>query len=144
DRDDVRMREAGRALRLAAEALDELLVVRVPVVEDLDRDPPPELLVLGEVDVRHSPGTEAPDHLVAPVEERPDQGVRYRHGPSKGRDFTVAAGVPASPVWRWGRQSSRRSRAGAPKPPRWLREGPPQVRTRRTRPYSCARSRFPR
>ena len=40
DRDDARVREPGGVLRLAAEALDELLVARVPVVEDLDRDAP--------------------------------------------------------------------------------------------------------
>ena len=54
DRDDVRVREAGRVGRLSAEALDELLVVRVPRVEHLDRDPASELLVLGEVDVGHA------------------------------------------------------------------------------------------
>ena len=55
DRDDVRVREAGRVRRLAAEALDELLVVRVPVVEDLDRDAAAELLILGEVHVAIPP-----------------------------------------------------------------------------------------
>src|SRR6516225_2198849 len=38
DRDDVRVVERGRVLRLAAEALDELSVVPVAAVEDLDRD----------------------------------------------------------------------------------------------------------
>ena len=64
------MRERGGVLRLAAEALDELLVVRVAVVEDLDRDPAAELLVLGEVDVRHPAGAELAHDLVATVEER--------------------------------------------------------------------------
>ena len=49
------MRQARRVLGLAAEALDELLVVRVAVVEDLDRDAAAELLVLGEVDVAMPP-----------------------------------------------------------------------------------------
>src|SRR2546429_639474 len=49
DGDDVGMRERGRVLRLAGEALDELVVVRVALVEDLDRHPPAQLLVLGEV-----------------------------------------------------------------------------------------------
>jgi hypothetical protein len=53
DRDDVRVRERGGVLRLAPKALDELFVVRVLVVQDLDRDATPELLVLCEVDVRH-------------------------------------------------------------------------------------------
>src|SRR5581483_3979815 len=69
-----------RALRLAAEALDELLVGRVPVVEQLQRNRPAELLVLGEVHVRHPARPElAPDH-VAPVEDAVDEGVVRRHG----------------------------------------------------------------
>ena len=44
------MREPGGVLRLAAEALDELLVAGVPVVEDFDRDSAAELLVGGEID----------------------------------------------------------------------------------------------
>jgi hypothetical protein len=40
--------------RLAPEPLDELDVVRVALVEDLDRDLAAELLVLGEPDVRHA------------------------------------------------------------------------------------------
>ena len=75
DRDDVRVRQAGGVLRLAAEALDELLVARVTVVEDLDRDVPAELLVLGEVHVGHPAGAELPHDPVAPVEERVDQRV---------------------------------------------------------------------
>ena len=43
---------------------------RVAVVEDLDRDAPAELLVLGEVDVRHPARAELADDPVAPVEER--------------------------------------------------------------------------
>ncbi len=79
DRDDVRVREAGGVLRLAAEALDERLVVRVAVVQDLDRNPAPELLVLGQVDVCHPARAELPDDPVAPVEERVDQGVDESH-----------------------------------------------------------------
>ena len=80
DRDDARVREPGGVLRLAAEALDELLVARVPVVEDLDRDAPSELLVRGEIDVRHPTGAQLPDDQVAPVEERVDEGIARRHG----------------------------------------------------------------
>ena len=47
------MVEARGALRLAAETLDELLVRCVAVVQQLQRHAPPELLVLGEIDVRH-------------------------------------------------------------------------------------------
>ena len=81
DRDDVRMVERGGVLRLAAEPLDELLVVRVAVVEDLDRDAAAELLILREVDVGHPAGAELADDLVAPVEERVDEGVARGHGP---------------------------------------------------------------
>ena len=38
DRDDVRVVQAGGALRLAPEPLDELRVVRVPLVQQLERD----------------------------------------------------------------------------------------------------------
>src|SRR5207344_620295 len=80
DRDDVRMVERGRVLRLAPEALDELVVVPVAAVEDLDRDAAPELLVLGEVDVGHPTRAELALDPVAPVEQRVDEGVAYRHG----------------------------------------------------------------
>ncbi len=76
DGDDVRVREAGRGLRLAPEALDEEVVAGVAVVEDLDGDAAPELLVLGEVDVRHAAGAELSQDPVAAVEERVDEGVR--------------------------------------------------------------------
>ena len=78
DGDDVRVREPGCRLRLAAEALDEEVVARVALVEDLDRDAAPELLVLGEVDVGHAAGAELPQDPVAAVEERVDEGVRER------------------------------------------------------------------
>src|SRR5262245_4043045 len=73
------MRQPGRALRLPAEALDELLVLRVPLVEHLDRDAAAELLVLGQIDVRHPAGTELSEHAVAPVEDLVDEGVGGRH-----------------------------------------------------------------
>ena len=74
------MRETCGVLRLAAETLDELIVARVPVVEDLDRDAPAQHLVLGEIDVRHPARAELPQDAIAPVEERVDQGVGNRHG----------------------------------------------------------------
>ena len=58
DRDDVRMREPRGVRRLAAEALDELLVVRVAPVQHLDRDATAQLLVLCEVDVGHAAAAE--------------------------------------------------------------------------------------
>ena len=74
------MVERGGVLRLAAEALDELVVVRVAAVEDLDRDPAAELLVIGEVDVGHPAGAELAHDLVAPVEERVDERVATATG----------------------------------------------------------------
>ena len=55
--------------RLAAEALDELLVVRIARVQHLDGDPAPELLVLGEVHVGHAAAAELARDAVAPREE---------------------------------------------------------------------------
>ena len=95
DRDDVRMRERGRVLRLAAEALDELLVVRVAVVEDLDRDAAAELLVLGEVDVRHPAGAKLAHDLIATVEEGADERVRDGHESLQGSRRLSRAGGPA-------------------------------------------------
>jgi hypothetical protein len=84
DRDDVRVRERGGALRLAAEPLDELVVARVALVEDLDRHAPAEHLVLGEVDVRHAAAPDPLEDPVAPVEERVDQRVGDGHAAPTG------------------------------------------------------------
>jgi len=65
------VRERRRVLGLPAEALDELVVVRVAVVQDLDRDPAAELLVLREVDVRHPARAELADDLIAPSKSVP-------------------------------------------------------------------------
>ena len=82
DRDDVRVRECRGRLGLAAEPLHEELVGRVAVVQDLDRDPPAELVVFREVDVGHSARAEAPDDAVATVEDGIDEGVRDVRHPS--------------------------------------------------------------
>ena len=74
------MGETGSVFRLAAEALDELVVVRVAVVEDLDRDAATELLVLREVDVRHPARAELAHDRVTAVEKRADERVRDGHG----------------------------------------------------------------
>jgi hypothetical protein len=73
------MAQPGRVLGLPAEALDERVVGRVAVVQDLDRDPAAELLVLGEVDVRHSARAELALDAIAAVEDGADQGVRDGH-----------------------------------------------------------------
>ena len=69
DRDDVRVGESGRVRCFAAEALDELLVVRVALVQDLDGHAATELLVLGEVHVGHAAATELPRDAVTAGEE---------------------------------------------------------------------------
>jgi hypothetical protein len=79
DGDDVGMRERRRRLGLAPEALDEKLVVRVAIVQDLDRHAATEILVLCEIDVRHPAGPELADDPVAAVEERVDERVGNRH-----------------------------------------------------------------
>ena len=71
DRDDVRVGEAGGVRRLAAEALDELLVVRVALVKHLHGDVASELLILGQPDVGHPTGAELALQPVAVCEECP-------------------------------------------------------------------------
>ena len=66
-RDDVRVRELGDRTRFAPEALDVLLVVAVPLVEDLQRDLALEQAVVGPVDRGH-PTT--PDELLELVAAR--------------------------------------------------------------------------
>ncbi len=79
DRDDVRMRKGRGRLGLSAEALDEEIVVRVAIVQDLDRDAAAEVLVLGEVDVCHPAGAELAHDAVAAVEKSVDERVGARH-----------------------------------------------------------------
>ena len=59
-----------------AEALDELLVLCVAVVERLDGDAPTELLVLREVDGRHAARAELSHDEVAAVEDLVGLGCR--------------------------------------------------------------------
>ncbi len=70
DPDHVRVLEPGRRLRLALEALDELLVLREAVVQDLDRHVAVELGVLREPDVRHPARADLPIEPVALVDHR--------------------------------------------------------------------------
>ena len=55
------MVQAGGAARLAAEALDELLVVGVAVEQHLEGDLPPEQPVVGQVDVGHAAAAQLAD-----------------------------------------------------------------------------------
>src|SRR5438128_3839833 len=87
DRNDARVVETRRALRLPPEPLDELLVGGVPVVQELQRDAAAELLVLGEVHIRHPARSELPlDHITG-IERASDQCVAQAHGfPATGFD----------------------------------------------------------
>ena len=84
---------------LTAEALDELLVVRVARVQHLDCDPAAELLVLGQVHVGHAAAAELARDAVAASEEGAGEGVLCRHGRCKEclevRDSPSPAGLPA-------------------------------------------------
>src|SRR4051794_41501088 len=104
------MVETRCPLRFAAEALDELVVGRVPVVQELERDASTELLVLGQVDVRHPARAQlALDHVAA-VGRPAGQGIPGGHTdpaysfPAPGRlcslrCFAVGAGTgPPKPV----------------------------------------------
>ena len=70
DAHDVRVLEPGRRTRLAPEALDELLVLREPAVEHLERHLAAEVGVLGAVDVRHPARADPADDAVARVDQR--------------------------------------------------------------------------
>ncbi len=71
DADDVRVLEAGRGLGLAAEALDELLVLREAVVQHLDRDVAIEFVVVRQPDVGHASRAELVLDHVALVDHGP-------------------------------------------------------------------------
>ena len=99
DADDVGVLEAGGRGGLAAEALDELLVLGEAAVEQLQRHPAAELLVLGAVDVGHAARAEAVEHPVAPVDDRVALDALHLTPPAP-------AGLP----WRSARRSPRPSR----------------------------------
>ncbi len=145
DRDDVRVVERGGVLGLAAEALDELVVVPVTAVEDLDRDAAAELLVLGEVDVGHPAGAELALDPVAPVEKGVDERVAYRHVRLKGRDMLSCAGVFRGWPWRSAPRPRRRSRSAASRRRQRRRSaGCRPARSRRTTRRRRCRDRAPR
>ena len=79
DGDDVGVRQAGRRPGLPAEALDEPLVARVPLGQDLDGDPAVERLVGGEVDVGH-PARSDPSLKAVPAVEQLSDAVVGGHG----------------------------------------------------------------
>ncbi len=84
------MAEAGGVPRLALEALDELVVARVPLVEHLQRDLAPELLVLGQIHLGHPAGAELAHDPVATVESGADQAV-FEVGGHRGYELAFDA-----------------------------------------------------
>ncbi len=87
DADHVRMLEAGGRLGLAPEAFDEVWVGGKPIVQELQRDPARQLLVLGQENVRHAARAKLRHHLVAAV----DQGVRRQAGHAVTSPLRAAA-----------------------------------------------------
>jgi hypothetical protein len=61
--DDIRMVEAGNGLGFVVKALDQLLVLRVPFVQDFDRDIAIERKLLAAVNLRKSPAAQQFDKL---------------------------------------------------------------------------------
>jgi hypothetical protein len=76
---DARVRELGDRARLAAEALDVVVVVRVLIVQDLQRDDALERAVARSVDARHPAGA---DHLLELVAIRDHLHHRERVFPA--------------------------------------------------------------
>ncbi len=73
--DHIGVGEPGGAGGLAAEALDELLVLGEAMVQQLERDLASEQRVVGEVHVGHAAGAEPLGDAIAPV----DQGAGLNH-----------------------------------------------------------------
>src|SRR5262249_46988937 len=99
----VRVLQAGGGRSLAPEALHELLVLREAPVQDLQRHLPPEVGVLGAVDVGHPAGADPVQDPIAPI----DEGVVGNLGHRFSRRRTCitclaigAATVPPSPCVR--------------------------------------------
>ena len=95
DGGDVGMVDGGRGLSLADEALDPLVVGRDVLRQDLERDLPAELRVLGGVDDAHAAAAElvddpvVRDSLVDHAAPCP-QWVRIRRGGGRWTTVTVA------------------------------------------------------
>ena len=121
DADDVGMRERGGAGGLAAEALDELLVLGEALVEQLDRDAAAELGVLGAVDLGHAAGANARHDPVAPVDHRARGNLEVHLAPPIVRQWRTLRR-------RWALTCRLRPRA-------------PRARPWRSAPRSCRRNR---
>ncbi len=74
DGDDPRMAQPGGGAGFTTEALDVLLVIRVAVVQDLERDHPLQQPVVGAVDVRHPADPDELLELITPSNDFADHG----------------------------------------------------------------------
>ncbi len=97
DADHVRVLQAGGGRGLAAEALDELVVLGEAAVQHLERDLAAEVGVLGAVDVGHPARADPVDDPVAAVDERVVGDL--------GHPLPRAA--PPAPAWRSARPRCR-------------------------------------
>ena len=96
----------GRARRLAAEALDELVVLGEAAVEQLQRDAAAELQVLGAVDVGHPARADPVEHLVALVDDRVAGDAVDAHPPSASSTCLATGAATTPPVPPWTRSST--------------------------------------
>ena len=74
DGDDPRMAQPGGGAGFTAEALDVLLVIRVAVVQDLERDHALQQPVVGAVDVRHPADPDQLLELISSSNDFADHG----------------------------------------------------------------------
>ena len=88
DADHVGVLEPGRRLGLTAEALDESGILGEPPVEQLQRHPAPELLILGAEHVGHASAAQAREELI--LTER-------RRGGAFDLRLNAGSGVSCSP-----------------------------------------------
>ena len=104
DADDVRVLEAGRGLRLAPEALDELGVLGEALVQELERHAAAEHRVVGEPDVGHPAAAEPADQRVAVADplSRASSAISplEQRSPSPGSRSGPATSPPKQPVQR--------------------------------------------
>ena len=99
DADDVGVLQAGRARGLAAEALDELVVLGEAPVQQLERDLAAELLVERAVHVGHPARPDAVLDRVAAVDDGAGADVPHTHRADHPREDEVFATSLRRSLW---------------------------------------------
>jgi hypothetical protein len=100
DAHHVRMVQAGGRLGLAAEALDEFLVLGEAAMEHLDRDLAAQVGVLRAIHVGHPAGADPAQDAVAPVDERVAGHLGHQAPPpSRASSTDLAIGAATVPPW---------------------------------------------